>query len=65
MENTRIKVEESVKDRKATHLEICPDKNSNVDVGDIAKKYGGGGHKSSAGFVLESEDKFPWKVKNS
>jgi len=46
-------------------VSLRSDKDSNVDVGDIAKKYGGGGHKSSAGFVLDSEDKFPWKVKSS
>jgi oligoribonuclease NrnB/cAMP/cGMP phosphodiesterase (DHH superfamily) len=33
-------------------------KNKNVDVSDIAKKYGGGGHKGAAGFTAETIPKF-------
>ncbi len=32
-----------------------------VDVSQLAKKYGGGGHVSSAGFSLEAGNPFPWK----
>ena len=32
-----------------------------VDVSEIAKKYGGGGHKAAAGFSLEWGKPFPWK----
>lgn len=33
-----------------------------VDVSEIAKKYGGGGHKAAAGFEIPAEEKFPWKI---
>jgi len=33
-----------------------------VDVSEIAKKYGGGGHKGAAGFRFDGQCKFPWKV---
>ena len=33
-----------------------------VDVSEIAKKYGGGGHKSSAGFSMPINSKLPWEV---
>lgn len=33
-----------------------------VDVGEIAKKYGGGGHKNSAGFKLDADKPLPWKI---
>lgn len=36
--------------------------NGSVDVGVIAQKYGGGGHKASAGFTLPLGSKFPWKI---
>ncbi len=32
-----------------------------IDVSKIAKKYGGGGHKGAAGFLLKENQKFPWK----
>ncbi len=32
------------------------------DVGAIALKYGGGGHKASAGFALKDFNNFPWKL---
>lgn len=32
-----------------------------VDVSEIAKKYGGGGHKAAAGLRIESLSKLPWK----
>ncbi|MEK7555299.1 MAG: DHHA1 domain-containing protein [Patescibacteria group bacterium] len=36
-----------------------------VDVSKIAKKYGGGGHKSAAGFSLDIKKGLPWKyIKN-
>ena len=33
-----------------------------VDVGAIAKKYGGGGHKAAAGFAMSAEKPLPWKI---
>ncbi len=35
--------------------------NGRVDVSKIAQKYGGGGHKRSAGFLLSSVQDIPWK----
>jgi len=35
---------------------------STVDVSEIAKKYGGGGHKAAAGFKVDSRCNFPWKI---
>jgi oligoribonuclease NrnB/cAMP/cGMP phosphodiesterase (DHH superfamily) len=35
-----------------------------VDVSEIAKKYDGGGHVSSAGFVLDADSPLPWKKLN-
>ncbi len=32
-----------------------------VDVSEIAKKFGGGGHKAAAGFQFGGDCKFPWK----
>lgn len=36
--------------------------NGSVDVSKMAQKYGGGGHKRSAGFGFSAERKFPWKT---
>ncbi len=44
-------------------VSLRSDKDSDVNVGDIAKKYGGGGHKSAAGFIVEDESLFPWQKK--
>lgn len=35
--------------------------NDSIDVAKIAKKYGGGGHKSAAGFCLDIKKGLPWK----
>jgi phosphoesterase RecJ-like protein len=35
-----------------------------VDVSEIAKKYGGGGHIKAAGFVLDIGASLPWKELN-
>ena len=32
-----------------------------VDVAELAKRYGGGGHKVAASFMLKKSDKLPWK----
>lgn len=39
-------------------------KDGDVDVGTIAKKYRGGGHKSASGFSLDENDEFPWQKKS-
>jgi len=36
--------------------------NGKVDVSKLAKKFGGGGHKTAAAFRLKSNQKLPWKV---
>lgn len=33
-----------------------------IDVSEIAKKYGGGGHKAAAAFRLKKGEPFPWKI---
>lgn len=35
--------------------------NGKIDVSKIAKRFGGGGHKSASGFSFPFEKKFPWK----
>ena len=44
-------------------LKVSLRSDKNINVAEIALKYGGGGHKSSAGFTLEKEIEFPWKIK--
>ncbi|MDD5710791.1 MAG: DHHA1 domain-containing protein [Candidatus Colwellbacteria bacterium] len=39
-------------------------KNGGADVRKIAEKYGGGGHASAAGFILESGTALPWQPKS-
>ena len=46
-------------------VSLRSNKDGNVHVVEFSKKYGGGGHKSAAGFIIENEEKFPWKVKNT
>lgn len=48
-------------DKNSTHVSLRSD--GTVDVSQIAKKFGGGGHKTSAGFDLPSLKLFPWKTK--
>ena len=36
--------------------------NGKVDVSKLAKKFGGGGHKASAAFRLDLNQKLPWKI---
>ncbi len=37
-------------------------KKGGVDVAKIAEKFGGGGHRSAAGFAMPTKDPFPWKI---
>lgn len=34
-----------------------------INLADVAKKYGGGGHKASAGFAIDGKINFPWQTK--
>lgn len=45
--------------KDGVHVSLRSD--GSVDVGKMAQKYGGGGHKASAGFSLPSIKLFPWK----
>ncbi|MEK7659458.1 MAG: DHHA1 domain-containing protein [Patescibacteria group bacterium] len=42
------------------HVSLRSD--GSVDVSEIAKKYGGGGHKAAAGFSFPAGQEFPWKI---
>lgn len=42
------------------NVSLRSDKNGSVDVSEIAKKYGGGGHKGAAGFQFDMQCGFPW-----
>ena len=43
---------------------ICVSLRSNgkVDVSELAKRYGGGGHKAAAGFDVDAKNGLPWKI---
>lgn len=47
---------------KSGYVRVSLRSDDSVDVAAIAKKYGGGGHTSAAGFRLEMNQPFPWKV---
>ncbi len=52
-----------IEDKNGVHVSLRSD--GSVDVAKIAEKYGGGGHKKSAGFTLPAINSFPWKgIKN-
>ena len=44
------------------HVSLRSAKGNNFDVSEIAKKYGGGGHKAAAGFSFLVGQPFPWKI---
>lgn len=46
---------------KEGNIDISLRSDGSVDVSEIAKKYGGGGHKVAAGFRIESFSELPWK----
>jgi len=52
-----------VEDKNSIHVSLRSD--GSVDVAKIAEKYGGGGHKSSAGFRLPVITSFPWSKRKS
>jgi len=43
-------------------IEVSLRSNGRVDVSEIAKKFGGGGHKAAAGFKFDGGCDFPWKL---
>lgn len=42
------------------HVSLRSD-GTTVDCAQLAKKYGGGGHKGAAGFIIDFNGSFPWK----
>lgn len=49
-----------VKDKIRVSLRATPE--SEVDVAKLAEKHGGGGHRGSAGFLVDSVKDLPWKI---
>ena len=49
------------KDRPKIHVSLRGD--GKINLSELAKKYGGGGHKAAAGFAIEGDINFPWKPK--
>ncbi len=50
---------------KRGELNVSLRGNGKIDVSKIAGKYGGGGHKNSAGFATPFKGNFPWKTINN
>lgn len=48
--------------QKRSKIKVRLNSNGKVDVAKLAEKFGGGGHKASAAFVLKPSQKLPWKV---
>ncbi len=46
--------------QKGDEIKVSLRSSGEVDVGLLAKKYGGGGHKSAAGFAVNGWKKIPW-----
>ena len=49
-----------IQENDMIHVSMRSD--DSVDVSEIAKKYGGGGHKKAAGFNFPAGQPFPWKI---
>lgn len=47
---------------KGGELNVSLRGNGTIDVSKIAGRYGGGGHRNSAGFAIPFKGKFPWKL---
>ena len=47
---------------KGGRISVSLRSDGSVDVAALAEKYGGGGHKSAAGFTLEKGEKLPWSL---
>lgn len=48
--------------QKKNKIHISLRSNGKIDVSKLAAKFGGGGHKTSAGFMLKLNQKLPWKI---
>lgn len=49
------------KDKPKIHVSLRG--NGKINLSELAKKFGGGGHKASAGFAIERNINFPWQTK--
>ena len=49
-----------IQEKSTIHVSLRSE--GSVDVSEIAKKYGGGGHKAAAGFSFPAGQPFPWKI---
>ncbi len=47
--------------RDKNRIEVSLRSNGDLNVSEIALKFGGGGHPNAAGFSLSADSKFPWK----
>lgn len=47
---------------RQTHISLRSDKKGKIDLSKIAQKYGGAGHKSAVGIILDASNPFPWKI---
>jgi len=47
---------------KKNNIKVSLRSNGKLDVSKLAEKFGGGGHKASAGFELPFGSKLPWKI---
>lgn len=47
---------------KNNEIKVSLRSDGSVDVGKIAEKYGGGGHKEASAFRIDNHKKLPWKI---
>lgn len=47
---------------KGGRISVSLRSDGSVDVAALAEKYGGGGHKTAAGFTLKKDEKLPWRA---
>ena len=53
----------SYKGKNAPKIHVSLRGDGKINLSELAKKYGGGGHKASAGFAVEGKINFPWQIK--
>lgn len=53
----------SYKGKKAPKIHVSLRGNGKINLSKLAEKFGGGGHKASAGFAIERNINFPWQTK--
>ena len=59
----KIAIVWSYKGKDAPKIHVSLRGNGKINLSELAKKYGGGGHKASAGFAFDSKINFPWQTK--